>query len=99
MRDRQSSSPIDLFISSTAMASTTTTNNVNGKTGIKSMIKNSFVFIELLPGLEHFLRSMLNSTNLDNDHRQIAAMYVDRLDELSRPATTHPTPIPDNQTM
>jgi hypothetical protein len=28
---------------------------------------------------------MLNSTNLDRDHRQIATMYVDKLDELSRP--------------
>ncbi|UJR34026.1 hypothetical protein I4U23_021440 [Adineta vaga] len=83
MRDRQSSSNIDLFISSTEMASTTSTNNVN----------------ELLPGLETFLRSMLSSTNLDHDHRQIAAMYADRLDELSRPATSQPTPIPDDQSL
>jgi hypothetical protein len=28
---------------------------------------------------------MLNSTHLDRDHRQIAAMYIDKLDQLGRP--------------
>ncbi|CAF1289931.1 unnamed protein product [Adineta steineri] len=85
MRDQQSSSPIELFVSSTEMASTppSTNNNVN----------------ELLPGLETFLRSMVNSTNLDHDHRQIAAMYVDKLDELSRPTNPQPTPVVDDQSI
>ncbi|UJR13345.1 hypothetical protein I4U23_000363 [Adineta vaga] len=39
---------------------------------------------EILPGLEDFLRSMLTSTQLDNDHRQIAAMYLDKLDEYGQ---------------
>jgi hypothetical protein len=43
------------------------------------------VIAELLPGLESFLRSMLNSTHLDGDHRQIAAMYVNKLDQLGKP--------------
>ncbi len=28
---------------------------------------------------------MLNSTHLDGDHRQIAAMYVNKLDQLGKP--------------
>jgi hypothetical protein len=43
-----------------------------------------FLFIEILPGLEDFLRSMLSSTHLDTDHRQIAAMYLDKLDQHSQ---------------
>ncbi|CAF1272337.1 unnamed protein product [Adineta ricciae] len=39
---------------------------------------------EILPGLEDFLRSMLSSTHLDNDHRQIAAMYLDKIDQCSQ---------------
>ena len=63
------------------------------------MIKNEFVILELLPGLETFLRSMLNSTNLDHDHRQTAAMYVDKLDELSRPSQQPQTPTVDHQSL
>lgn len=50
----------------------------------KYVIKESFLIIELLPGLESFLRSMLNSTSLDHDHQQIAAMYVSKLDQLGK---------------
>jgi hypothetical protein len=32
---------------------------------------------------------MLNSTHLDGDHRQIAAMYVNKLDQLGRPIHPH----------
>ncbi len=52
---------------------------------LKWTIKKSFAIVELLPGLESFLRSMLNSTHLNGDHRQIAAMYIDKLDQLGRP--------------
>jgi hypothetical protein len=61
------------------MASPTST-NVNGKKTIDaSMIDGCSIcsLIEILPGLETFLRSMLNTTHLDTDHRQIAAMYID----------------------
>jgi hypothetical protein len=27
---------------------------------------------------------MVNSTNLDTDHREIATMYIDKLDQLSQ---------------
>lgn len=62
------------------------------------MTKSFFlVFVELLPGLETFLRSMLNSTHLDGDHRQIAAMYIDKLDQLGKPQQQ--TPIIDDQSL
>ncbi|CAF2470933.1 unnamed protein product [Rotaria sp. Silwood2] len=81
MRDRQSSSPFELFISSTKMASTST--NVN----------------ELLPGLESFLRSMLNSTHLDRDHQEIAAMYVSKLDQLTKQINQQPSSTIDDQSL
>ncbi len=28
---------------------------------------------------------MLNSTHLNGDHRQIAAMYIDKIDQMGRP--------------
>jgi hypothetical protein len=28
---------------------------------------------------------MLNSTQLNGDHRQIAAMYIDKIDQMGRP--------------
>jgi len=92
MRDRLSSSPINLFIPSTKMASTTTSTNVN----------------EILPGLESFLRSMVNSSHLDTDHRQIATMYIDKLDRLTKPDDQHSpnspqgypiTPLIDDQSL
>ena len=62
--------------------------------------------VELLPGLESFLRSMLSSTRLDTDHRQIAAMYAEKIDQLSKvidqsqhSQQTHPTPIIDEQSL
>ncbi|CAF3750323.1 unnamed protein product [Rotaria socialis] len=82
MRDRQTSSPFELLISSTKMASTTC-NTV----------------IELLPGLESFLRSMLNSTHLDQDHQQIAAMYVSKLDQLGKQKTPQQTSTIDDQSL
>ena len=71
------------------MASTSST-NVNGKLRkdifpSKCIIKKSFTSVELLPGLDSFLRSMLHSSHLNTDHRQIAAMYIDKLDQLSKP--------------
>jgi hypothetical protein len=103
MRDRQSSSPVELFISSTKMASTPST-NVNGKMRndvvLKYVIKKSFLIVELLPGLESFLRSMVNSTQMDRDHRQTAAMYVDKLDKLGKPINQQqPASILDDQSL
>ena len=63
-------------------------------------MKKSFAPLELLPGLESFLRSMVNSTHLDGDHRQIAAMYINKLDQMAKP---HPhsqqTSIIDHQSL
>lgn len=46
---------------------------------------------------------MLNSTHLDTDHRQIAAMYVDKLDQLGKffdPSQSHqPASIIDDQSL
>ena len=44
---------------------------------------------------------MLNSTHLDGDHRQIAAMYVDKIDQLGRPLNQQQqqTPIIDDQSL
>lgn len=52
--------------------------------------------VELLPGLEDFLRSMSNSTNLDLTHRQIATMYLDKLDQYSQ-ITNQQTSLIDNE--
>jgi hypothetical protein len=103
MHDRQSSSTVELFISSTKMASTAST-NVNGKLKkdvfLKYVIKETFTIVELLPGLESFLRSMLNSTHLDTDHRQIATMYIDKLDQLDKPFDRRQqTPVIDDQSL
>jgi len=69
------------------MASISST-NVNGKLGKDRFFvlnkKKWFILVEFLPGLEDFLRSMSNSTHLDIDHRQVAAMYLDKLDQLSQ---------------
>jgi hypothetical protein len=69
------------------MASISST-NVNGKLSkdqVSFLIKNNlFILVEFLPGLEDFLRSMSTSTHLDSDHRHIAAMYLDKLDQLSQ---------------
>ena len=104
MRDRKLSSPVELFISSTEMASTSST-NVNGKMKKRCFFqvdnqRNHLPFVELLPGLESFLRSMVNSTNLDGDHRQIATMYIDKLDQLGKPCNQEQqTPFIDDQSM
>jgi len=43
---------------------------------------------------------MLNSTHLDGDHRQTAAMYVDKLDQLGKPSNQQQqTPIIDDQSL
>jgi hypothetical protein len=109
MRDRKLSSPAELFISSTEMASTSST-NVNGKMKKEQkrcflfsskQLRNPFNIVELLPGLESFLRSMVNSTNLDGDHRQIATMYIDKLDQLGKPDNEQQqqTPFADDQSL
>ncbi|CAF0960703.1 unnamed protein product [Rotaria sordida] len=54
---------------------------------------------ELLPGLESFLRSMLNSTNLDHDHQEIAAMYVSKLDQLGKQVNQQQTSTIDDQSL
>lgn len=103
MRDQQTSSPFELRVSSPNMASTAS-NNVNGKIRKKNVIlqcviKNSFILIELLPGLESFLRSMLTSAHLDQDRQQIAAMYVSKLDELTKQASPQQTSLIDDQSL
>ncbi len=70
------------------MASISST-NVNGKLRKDRFFLNKkkkwfILVVEFLPGLEDFLRSMSNSTHLDIDHRQVAAMYLDKLDQLSQ---------------
>ncbi|CAF4265880.1 unnamed protein product, partial [Didymodactylos carnosus] len=52
------------------------------KTPNESMATVDMSMNEILPGLESFLRSMLHSKHLDKDHRQVAAMYIDKLDHL-----------------
>ena len=113
MRDRLPSSPINLFISSTKMASTTTSTNVNGKwkeCQVTRFDRNAsfWTFVEILPGLESFLRSMVNSSHLNTDHRQIATMYIDKIDQLSKfvdpdspnsPQGYPTTPIIDDQSL
>jgi hypothetical protein len=44
---------------------------------------------------------MLNSTHLDGDHRQIATMYIDKLDQLGKPLNQQQqtTPIMDDQSL
>lgn len=113
MRDRLPSSPINLFVSSTKMASTTTSTNVNGKWKewqVTPLDRNAslWTFVEILPGLESFLRSMVNSSHLNTDHRQIATMYIDKIDQLSKfgdqdspnsPQGYPTTPIIDDQSL
>jgi len=41
---------------------------------------------------------MLNSSHLDGDHRQIAAMYVDKLDQIGK-STNQQTPFVDDQSL
>ncbi|CAF0987740.1 unnamed protein product [Adineta steineri] len=53
---------------------------------------------EILPGLEDFLRSMLSSTHLENDHRQIAAMYLDKLDQYGQ-STNQQSSLIDDQSL
>ncbi|CAF0775740.1 unnamed protein product [Rotaria sp. Silwood1] len=54
---------------------------------------------ELLPGLESFLRSMLNSTHLDRDHQEIAAMYVSKLDQLTKQTNQQQISTIDDQSL
>jgi hypothetical protein len=43
---------------------------------------------------------MLNSTHLDVDHRQVAAMYIDKLDQLGKPLNQQQqTSIIDDQSL
>jgi hypothetical protein len=51
---------------------------------------------------------MLNSTHLDTDHRQIATMYIDKIDQMSKlfdhheeeaQQQAHQTPIIDDQSL
>ena len=63
--------------------------NVNGKINrllVSSLIR-SFVrclLLEILPGLDRFLRSMLNTRHLNTDHRHIAATYLTKIDQMNR---------------
>ena len=82
------------------MASISST-TVNGKLnyGISFSRDNHLLFffhLEFLPGLEDFLRSMVNSSNLDTDHREIATLYLDRLDQLSQLSTQQTSIIEDS---
>ncbi|CAF0922478.1 unnamed protein product [Didymodactylos carnosus] len=52
------------------------------KTPGESMASIDMNMNEILPGLESFLRSMLHNKHLDKDHRQVATMYIDKLDRL-----------------
>jgi hypothetical protein len=43
---------------------------------------------------------MVNSTQMDRDHRQLAAMYVDKLDKLGKPINQQQsTSIIDDQSL
>jgi hypothetical protein len=43
---------------------------------------------------------MLNSAHLDRDHRQAAAMYVDKLDQIIKPSNQQQqTPTIDDQSL
>lgn len=51
---------------------------------------------ELLPGIEDFLRSMSHSTNLDLTQRQVANMYLNKIDQFSQ-LTNQQTSLIDNE--
>jgi hypothetical protein len=44
---------------------------------------------------------MLNSTHLNGDHRQIAAMYIDKIDQMGRPLHQQQSQMPtiDDQSL